>query len=315
MHESRRSILRSLAVAAATLLSNPVVHAVAQEVTIAPRLQDGDEFQLALIRTRENSAQPQQNVRSTTLVNVRVLSVTPDGMLLEWAPGEATFDNPAFAQNPLVAAAVRAVRDMRFRLTLNADGELTGLANRDEVLPKLQSVVNALLQPLSARLPPEQRQAMLRAAGQVLSPDVLAAGATREAGIYFGLNGVTISGPDTVEVDIEQSSPFGAGTIPASFGVRLESATSAAATLSTVTTYDPAALSRMMQSLVKEMGIVIPPDQLAKMPPLDISDTGRYVFSRDVGLMTEVIVTRRALAGAVQRLDGWEIRLLQPPRR
>ena len=48
--------------------------ALAQDVTIAPKLAIGDEFRLALVRTRDNSAQPQQNSTSRTVISVRVTS-------------------------------------------------------------------------------------------------------------------------------------------------------------------------------------------------------------------------------------------------
>jgi hypothetical protein len=316
MHRSRRSILPRVVAASVAIASSLAAgHVSAQDVTIAPKLRTGDQFQLALVRTRENSAQPQQNARSRTVVDVRVLSATPGGFVLEWAPGDTTLDNPGLAQNPLFVAALQAVRDVRFHLTLNADGGLTGLANRTEVLPKLQSVVDTIVQELSARLPIEQRQAMLRVVGQVLSPDLLIASATREAAIYFGLNGLTLSTGARAEVRLEQPSPFGPGTIPAAFRVHLVSTTPDTASLATETTYDRTAVLRMTESLAREAGAPMPPEQLARMPPLDISDTGTYVFDRSVGLMTELIVNRVVVAGSARRLDGWEIRLLEPPRR
>ena len=105
--------------------------AIAQDVTIAPKLAIGDEFRLALVRTRDNSAQPQQNSTSRTVISVRVTSAGADGYVLDWVPGETEVDNQQLARNPVVMAAVEAVRGLHFRLTLNADGELTGLANQD----------------------------------------------------------------------------------------------------------------------------------------------------------------------------------------
>ena len=117
-----------LAACLAAGLSIAASQAAAQDVTIGPSLREGDQFRLELVRLRENSQQPQQNGRSRTLISVTVISVTADGVLLDWAPGDTTFDNPHVAQNPLLAAAVQAASGLRFRLTLNPDGELTGMA-------------------------------------------------------------------------------------------------------------------------------------------------------------------------------------------
>jgi len=289
--------------------------ALAQDVTIGPQLREGDQFRLEMVRLRENSQQPQQNGRSRTLVNVAVISVTADGVLLDWAPGDTTFDNQQVAQNPLLAAAVQAASGLKFRLTLNPDGELTGMANQAEVAPKLQAIVDTMLQGLAANLPAEQRQGLITFASQILSPELLIASAVREASIYFGLNGVSLAAGDEAEFEIEQASPFGGAAIPATFRVRMDSATADSASLTTAVTYDSAALWRVTESLAKQAGKPIPPDELARMPPIDIRDQGTYLFDRTLGLMREVIVNRHIAVGGVRRLDGWEIRLLEGPRR
>jgi hypothetical protein len=39
------------------------------------------------------------------------------------------------------------------------------------------------------------------------------------------------------------------------------------------------------------------------------------VFDRAVGLMREVVVNRRVGVTGMERVDGWDIRLLQAPKR
>ena len=299
----------------AAALSIAGSQALAQDVTIGPSLREGDQFRLDLVRLRDNSLQPQQNGRGRTAVDVTVVSVTADGVVLDWGPGETTLDNQQLAQNPLLAAAVQAASGLRFRLTLNPDGELTGMANQAEVAPKLQAIVDAVLQALAEKLPAEQRQAMIGFASQILSPEVLIASAMREAALYFGLNGVSLAAGEEAETEIEQPSPFGGAAIPATFRVRMDSVTAESASLTTATTYDSGALVRLTASLAEQAGKPIPPDQLAKIPPIEMSEEGRYVFDRTVGLMREVIVTRRVGAGNSRRSDGWEIRLVDSPRR
>src|SRR5688572_19448415 len=165
--------------------------ASAQDVSILPKLRAGDSFQLDVIRIRENSAQPQQNGKSTTRVDVRVLSTNDEGSVIEWVPGATVFDNLRAARDPLVGFASQALRDIRFHLNLNVDGELEGLANQAEVAPKLKTVVDAVVRDLAARLPDEQRKAFLNLMGQLLSVDVLIASATRDAATYLGLNGAS----------------------------------------------------------------------------------------------------------------------------
>ena len=284
--------------------------AYAQDISIVPTLRAGDSFQLEVIRIRENSAQPQQNGKSTTRVNVLVLSSSADGSVIEWVPGATVFDNPQVALNPLVASSAQALRDIRFQLYLNADGELLGMANQAEVAPKLKSVVDVVVRDLAARIPEDQRKGFLDLMGQVLSVDVLIASATRDAATYLGLNGAVLAVGEAVEVDIEQPSPLGGGPIPAKFRVQMESATADVASLKSTTTYDGAALMRLTEAFAKQAGAPIPPEELAKLPPMVMSDEGAFVFDRKRGLMREVKVNRRIVIGPNRRLDAWEIRLI-----
>jgi hypothetical protein len=284
--------------------------ASAQDISIVPTLRAGDSFQLEVIRIRENSAQPQQDGKSTTRVNVLVLSTSAEGAVIEWVPGATAFDNPQVAANPAVGFAAQALRDIRFQLNLNAEGELKGVANQAEVAPKMKTAVDVVVRDLAARIPEEQRKGFLDLIGQVLSVDVLIASATRDAATYLGLNGAALAVGEAVEVDIEQPSPLGGGPIPAKFRVRMESATADVASLKTTTTYDPAALMRLTRSLAKQAGSPIPPEQFINLPPMQMSDEGSFVFDRKRGLMREVKVNRRIVVGPNRRLDAWEIRLI-----
>jgi hypothetical protein len=71
----------------------------------------------------------------------------------------------------------------------------------------------------------------------------------------------------------------------------------------------------MTQSLAQQAGKPIPPAELAKIPPRQMSDDAKYLFDRTVGLMREVTVNRLVSAGDMRRYDGWQIRLLSAPKR
>ena len=188
------------------------------------------------------------------------------------------------------------------------------MANQAEVAPKLKAVVDAIVRELSARVPDAQRKQFLDFMGQVLSADVLIASATRDAGTYFGLNGVSMASSEAVEIDIEQPNPLGGAALPARFSVRMESVTADTASLKTVTTYDGASLVRLTETLAKQAGAPIAPEELAKLPPIEMADEGTYLFDRQMGLMREVIVSRRVTVGPNRRLDAWQIRSLSGPR-
>lgn len=289
--------------------------AQAQDIAIKPLLRAGDQFRLEVTRVRENSARPQLDGKSTTPVDVRVEAVTENGITLAWTSGATTFDNPQLAQNPMLLAAAKAVAGLALRLNLTADGKLTGLANEAEVVSRLKATVDAIVSVLAAKLPDEQKKPFQAVIGQLLAPSVLIASATREAQIYFGLNGIAVTAGEPVERSVDQPNPLGSGSIPAMLTISAESATADSAILVTKSTYDPESLRKVTLGFIEQSGRRVPPDALAKLPPLQVDDTGRYVLDRTTGLMREATVNRHVSAGANQRVDGWEIRLTQPPPR
>jgi hypothetical protein len=306
--------LRTLAISVLVSAATCGGHAFAQDVTIAPKLLAGDVFRLEITRTRDNPSQPQQNGRSTTLVDVHVAAVSADGITLDWIPGKTTLPDRQ-QENALMRAAATLLDGLTLRLGLTADGEFDALLNEREVGARLQPVVDLMIEGAVAEMPPADRKPFQAFISQLLSPAVLIGAATVDAKTYFSQNGVTLAVGETIEADLEQPNPLGGGTLPARFRITAESATSESAVFVTSTTYDKSVFTQIARSLAEKSGKPLPLDELAKLPPIEMKDEGRFVLDRATGLMREAAVKRRISAGAMQRLDGWEIRLVQPPKR
>jgi hypothetical protein len=289
--------------------------AAAQGITVTPRFREGDEFRLAVIRVRESSSDPRQNARSTTNVDVRVLSVTAEGSTLEWTPGDTVVDNTQLAQNPVILAAANAVKGIRLHISLNANGVFAGLSNEAEIAPKLRAAVDVIMRAVMAEMPQEQRPRFEMMMRRLLSPTTLVASVTHDVLIYFGLNGVTLKVGEGLERNVDQLRPIGVGRIPTVLRVRNESATTDSAVFVTTTTYDKAALLQMARTLAEQSGGPVSAEELAKLPSIERDDGGRYVLDRAFGLMREVELNRHATSGESRRLDRWEIRLLKAPQR
>ena len=289
------------------------IGASAQEVKIAPLLKSGDDFILEVMRVREDSARPMRNVKSTTPVHVRVVSATADGVALDWAQGESQIESGQV--DPVVLAAANSLRGLQLRLSLDADGAYVDLVNHQEVVAQVQKAIDPILGAVTQRAPVQQRATMQKMLAQALSPAVLIGTVTREAQMYFSLGGVALAVGETAAVDIEQPNPLGGGVLPATQRVTMEAATADSAVLTTVTTYDDAALRQMTRALVEQGGKPLPESELAKLPPMQMKDDGRFVVDRKVGLVRELVVNRRVMAGKAQRLDRWEIRLVRAPQR
>lgn len=289
-------------------------HAFSQELTLRPTLQVDDTFELEIIRLREDSRRPQMNGRSRTPIHVRVLESNPKGLLLEWKQGATEFDNPEIIKNPIAAAASNAVKDLVLQLELNPAGQFARLRNEAEVTAKLQTVMESLLTALGRQIPDaNQRQQVESLVRRLMSPPVLLASATRDAQTYFALNGATVDKEKPFTADLQQPSPFGGGAIPARFRLTLDSLDAHSASLATTTTYDPQAVARFSAQLLAQAAPASA-QSAAKPPALHIEDSAAYTYNRAFGLMSDVVVRRRVSAsGALNALDGWDIRLTRRP--
>jgi hypothetical protein len=288
--------------------------AAAQEVTIRPNLRAGDRFTLEIARSREDSSRPQQNAKSRALVNVEVVSATPAGLVLDWSAAEPAGTAPTVT-DPVVAAAERALRGLRFRLVLDADGQFTGLANESEVLLKLESAIRAMTDGLAAQVPPAEREAFRKFMVQVLTSDTLLSSALRDVTTYFGLNGVALQVGETLESDVEMPSPLGGGALPAHVEIVMHSATPEIATLKITTRFAPSAIGQLVQGMYQQLGRPAPAQALDAMGAVEFGDEGGYTYERATGLMRAVAVTRTVLVGQLRRVDRLDIRLAAPPPR
>jgi hypothetical protein len=300
-------------VAAALGVSSPVV---AQELVIVPKLRVGDEFHLQVTRTRQNAARPEQNGKTTTAVSVTVVAASTEGTTIDWVPGETTFSDGRTAQDPVIQLASKAMEGFRLRISLDNEGAFAGLANEAEVKPKLQAMLDVIVGEAIKQVPEAERQSFQGLITQMLSPAVLIAAATNDAQTYFSLNGVVIDVGEQLEAALEQPNPLGGGTLPAKFRIKAESATPESAVLVTSTTYDQAAFLSLIKQIAEKAGKALTADEIAKLPAVEIADDGRFVVDRGTGLMREVAAKRRVSGGTMlQRFDGWDIRLVQGPKR
>jgi hypothetical protein len=95
----------------------------------------------------------------------------------------------------------------------------------------------------------------------------------------------------------------------------MDSATGSTSTITTTTTYDKDVLLKMTLDLARRAGANLRPEEVAKMPSMQMADDGKYEFDRTNGLMRKISVNRRITAGGQDRLDAWVITLLEAPKR
>src|SRR5688572_7332823 len=95
----------------------------------------------------------------------------------------------------------------------------------------------------------------------------------------------------------------------------MDSATATSASLTTMMTYDKNALAKMTVDLAQRAGAPVRPEELAKLPPMQMTDEGKYEFDRALGLMRKLTISRRVSVDKLERVDGWTITLVEAPKR
>ena len=285
-----------------------------QEVVLRPRLVAGDEFRLEVLRSREDSTNPQSNHTSKTAVTVKVLSASARGFIVEWRPGRSSIDGPGATIDPALMTAAQLVGDVSMKLTLGADGEFEGVENEAELLPKLQSLIDVVVRENVKTMSAEEADRFRAFMKQMLPPAVLVTMISKDAETYLSMYGVALARGESVEAQLEQPNPFGGDPIPAVLKVRMSEVTADAATLDSSTTFDPVALTRFTLGLIEKSAGQKAPEEVAKMR-LELIDSGKVVFDRKLGLIRDVDVTRGMAFGPAKRTERLRITLVTPPKR
>ena len=278
----------------------------AQAVQLRPRLVAGDTFRLEVTRVHEEAGRSDANYTIWTPVDVRVISARNNGFEIDWRPAASVIERQA-AADPGVIAGSQALHNISFRVALTADGEFQRLLNEPEVRGQLTAAVGATLR---ATVPEADRREQFR---EVLTPGFMVALATRDAEIYFGVNGLSLAVGESLETSLDQPSPWG-GTVPAVYRIRLASATAETAAVTTTTTYDADALLKLTLGILEKGGAKIPPGGLEKAR-LEMTDDGTYEVDRRLGIVRDMTINRRVSLPGVQRLDRWTIKLVKAPAR
>lgn len=307
-------------------LAAPAVALVAvllpQELSFAPRFVAGDEFSLQVKHTREDSRQPAGNFTATTPVAVRVVTTGAAGTVLDWRPGDVTVaGGPAAMADPTAGLAGELFDDVSIRVALDPDGSFGKVENAKELLDKLNAALEVAIATMEKGRPAAEAGKVREVLAQILTPENLLNMATRDVQTWVAMNGVELPVNRALDVPVRQPNPFGGEPLTATLRLRAASDSARAATLLSETVYDTGELKKSTLALVERaapQGRKPSAEEIASFS-LELSDEGRYVFDRGIGLFREVVVTRRtgSSAGSVKatRSDRYEITLVTPPKR
>lgn len=284
-----------LALLAATVL-------MAQDVHVTPKWKQGDVLRLEYLRTREDSRRPESNGTSKTPVDVTILSADVKGFAVRWKSGKTEL--PAGMKVPENVLRIQdKAMELFVDIQLSAEGEFASVLNAKEVSARMGELVSVMTKDLEQDA---QAKALIR---QVLNPDLLLAAASSDAQTYFGLYGVALKPKEKITVDLDQPFPLAPGkTLRSRLEVELVDLKDGLARFQTTTRFDPAAVKTAMADVFLKAGIKA--EDLDKVPPVEILDTGSFLFETQTGLIREALTDRRTMTGGVQaRRDKKEFRL------
>lgn len=104
-------------------------------IEVVPRWKVGDKLNYTFTKSRQKTNNgvvgPKSGAR--TPIEIEVAEATADGFVVRWTIGEATFDDPKQAENPIVRRMGNLVAGFTLVLELDQEATVTGMRNWDEL--------------------------------------------------------------------------------------------------------------------------------------------------------------------------------------
>jgi hypothetical protein len=285
---------------------------LAQDVQLTPRFVGGDAFALTITKSLDDSTWPDAKFSASQVAHVRVTAGAPDDVRLDWQPGEPVVTGAPLGPSLMMVLGLKATAGLHFTVVLDRTAHFVRIANVEDLAPAITAARDRVLEATRQALPPAQRNSIDAAFVGALTPSNLADMVREAIKVYtepFGISapiGQAIDQPDTMP------SPVGGPPVPSLIRGRIESATADRITLVKTETADAAAVVAALTDRLKRSGQSIPPGGL---PVIGIVDEYRYVFDRQLGLVREGALTRRATSGPDLRVDRMAITMSEAPKR
>ncbi len=268
---------------------------LSQDVAILPRWKQGDKIRLDFAKTKEDSRRPEGNGTSHTPVELEILSADAKGFRVRWRNGATRFPEGA-AVPPILQQLMEKSIAIYTDLQLSPEGEFQAIVNEEEVSRQVTELMHEIVQSMK---PDAQFQEIMK---RVMTPELILQAATADAKTYFSPFGVAMKPKEKVKVDTKLDFPLAPGqTLAATYEMEFVSLQGDLAEFHSVTRFDEAALRQAtLDFFAKVSNQAV---DAAKVPHLQVKDTGIYRYQRASGTLREVIVERITELGPSRRLD------------
>lgn len=304
------------------LLASAPASAADDALAVLPHWKAGEKLHYEKIKTREQTAdgRPVQTMVARSALEVEVISTGDDGSVLAWTAGEARFDDPAQAANPLVQRLGNLLKNARAVLELDRHARITGVRNWKELQEKSFAMRDALVAEVRAE---GADQALVDQIGAQVTamidtrPKIEDLVGRGEAQLFLLPLGVALSASQPLEIDGALPNMLGGEPIPARVRFELKAFDRASrhATIAYTQTVKPEEFRRIMERSAREMAARTgrpgpDPQQLAGMM---LEDRAEYVVDVGSGWVQRFTHDRTVQAGAGRQRDTVTIRRVPAP--
>jgi hypothetical protein len=209
---------RSICVAALLTAAN----LSAQMIKTSPDYLPGQQFQLRLITSVEDSRDEQPRKVYETPVMLQVIGKNAAGAELEWKAGKTSPVGEDSQPDPALELAEAVFQDLALIIQLDATGKYAGIRNEEQLRGKLQEFLLKLIPQSTAGIRDEdERRRAETAMARMLTPEVLLSAARKEVDLFFGLSGLALELGQPTRIESSMLNPFGRrGTLDGELEIR-----------------------------------------------------------------------------------------------
>ena len=286
-------------------------------IEVLPHWKKGDTVRLEITRARVKSA----NVKSTitgkthTDFTIEVLSANDDGYRVGWTAGKTTFDSPSQAEHSFLGHVVNLMNGLQIILDIDSHGAIRGVQNWKGLKAAALKSLDALAATENGQKeqPDKARMSRLRAQWESMlgTKEQVEELCTREAQVYFKVLGRGYAHNEPFEYEDLLPNPLGGEAFPTHARMALKTFDKQAgrAVITWSQTADPKQVSRILESMIKEMSARLGKEPLEGAFPKAISmqDDAEIVVDVTTGWVKTLKHARSVNFGTRAQVDTTSI--------
>jgi len=255
------AIVRSTILALISLPLLGLTDGRSHSIEVLPHWKKGDRVHLEITRSRVKSADGTTTITGKTHTDftIEVLSANDDGYLVGWTAGKTTFDAPSQAEHSFLGQVVNLMHGLQIILEIDSHGAIRGVQNWKGLKATALKSLDALAatEDVQKETPNKARMSRLRAQWESMlgTKEQVEELCMREAQVYFKVLGRRYAHHEPFEYEDLLPNPLGGEAFPthASMALKTFDKQAGQAVITWSQTADPKHVSRILESMIKEM--------------------------------------------------------------